>query len=152
MEFLCSSFLEERSSFCGWGNQALCSLNSGKLGCKAYFTTTRKSAWGNAAVRSCDKCLLVLTDTAHLVLGFLFKCPFLDTRKGNVTEQNCSTALLCLSYLPSATPAVIYPWSATFWELPKVCVLLLSGNCPMVINVLPSEVAGTDWSIETCKE
>lgn len=151
MEFLRSSFLEEWSSFCGWGNQASCSFNSGKLGCKAYFTITL-SACGNAALRSCDKCLLVLTDTAHLVLRFLFKCPFLDIRKGNVTEQNCSIAPLCFSYPPSAAPAVAYPWSATFWELPKVCVLPLSGNCPVFINVLPSEVAGTDWSIETCKE
>lgn len=150
MECLHSSRLEKWSSFSGWENQALCSFNSGKLGCKAYFTTTL-SACGNAAVRSCDKCLLVLTDTADLVLGLLFKCPFLDTRKRNVTEQNCSRALLCFSYLPSAA-AVVYPWSATFWELPKVCAFPLSGNCPVPINVLPSKVAGTDWSIETCKE
>lgn len=151
MEFLHFSFLEEWSSFCGWGNQALCSFNSGKLGCKAYFTTTL-SARGNAALRSCDKCLLVLTDTAHLVLRFLLKCPFLDTRKGNVTKENRSTALLCFAYPPSAAPAVVYPWSVTFWELPKGCVLPLSGNCPVFISVLPSEVAGTDWSIETCEE
>ena len=110
------------------------------------------SACGNAAVRSCDKCLLVLTDTAHLVLWFLFKCPFLDTRQGNVTAQSCSIARPCFSHPPSAAPTVVYPWSATLWELPKVCVLPLSGNCPVFIDVLPSEVEGSDWSIETCKE
>lgn len=150
MKFIHSSFLEELSYFCGWGNQASCSFNSGKLGCEAYFTTTL-SACGNAAARSCDECLLVLTDTALLVLRLPF-VPFLDTRKGNVTEQNCSVAPPCFSYPASAAPAVGYPWSATLWELPKVCALPRSGSCPWFINVLPSEVAGTDWSTETCQE
>lgn len=102
-------------------------------------------------MRSCDECLLVLTDTALLVRRFPFVL-FLDTRKGNVSEQNRSAVLLCFSYLASAAPAVGYTWSTTLWELPKVCALLRSGNCPWFINVLPSEVAGTDWSTETCKE
>lgn len=67
--------------FLWWRNQALCSFNSGKLGCRAYFITTL-SARGNAAVRSCDKCLLVPTGTAQPVPRFLFKCPSPDTRKG----------------------------------------------------------------------
>lgn len=49
--------------------------------------TTALSASKNAAARSCDKCLIVLTDTAHLILRFPFKCPFLNTRKGNVLNR-----------------------------------------------------------------
>lgn len=127
------------------------SFNSGKLGCKADFTATL-AAGGNAAAKSHDKHLVVLTDTAGLVHKFLLKCPLLDTRKGQGSEEGCSTALLCFPYLPSAAPAVGYPCSAMLWELPEGWVFPLSGNCPVVTSVLPSEVAGTDWSIDTCKE
>lgn len=101
-----SSFLEEWSPSCGWRNQALCSFNSGKLGCRVYFTTTL-SARGNAAVRSCDKCLLVLTGTAQPVPRFLFKCPFPDIERGwNWTALQYSTAVPLLPALCSTSCAV----------------------------------------------